>query len=203
MAKATKEKILDAAKVLFSKSGFDGCNVDLIAERAKVNKATIYYHFENKASLYETVLELNLSQFLQRVKRAVQKHRSPEKKLEAFIHAYAGNFADNKQMAPLMLRELASDGAHLTDKTRAVIREIIEEVDTILEKGRKAGLFRDTSTFLPYFMIVGSMNIYTSTSAMRKEYHNLRNDFGFSSTIDETAGELSRIILNGLKNGGV
>lgn len=199
MSKETKEKILNAAKMLFSKKGFDGCNVDLIAEKAGVNKATIYYHFKNKATLYETVLELNLRQFLQRVKKHVQKHSSPEEKLESFIHAYASNFASNKQMGPLMLRELASDGAHLTGKTRVVLSEIIGEVDAILEEGWKAGLFKHTKTFLPYFMIVGSMNIYTSTSTMRKKFQNQGNDFGFSLTIAETAEELSKIILNGLK----
>jgi AcrR family transcriptional regulator len=110
MAKQTKENILEAAKVLFAKSGFDGCNVDLIAAKAKVNKATIYYHFKNKANLYETVLEVNLRKFLQRVKKNVQNQDFPDEKLKAFTQAYVSNFANNKQMAPLMLRELASDG---------------------------------------------------------------------------------------------
>lgn len=198
MARDTKAKILDAAKTLFSKEGYDGCNVDLIADKAKVNKATIYYHFKSKSLLYETVLELNLRRFLQRVMKSVHEHSSPEKKLEAFTCTYASNFAGNQQMAPLMLRELASDGSHLTDKTRAVLREIIAEIDTILKEGRKSGLFNDVKSFIPYFMIVGSMNIYTSTKKLRKKFQDQNNDFGFSSTVDETARELSMIILNGL-----
>jgi len=199
MANDTKDNILNAAKKLFSKLGYDGCNVDLIADNAKVNKATIYYHFKSKSLLYETVLELNLSRFLHRVRKVVHEHDSPEKKLEVFARTYASNFVGDQQMAPLMLRELASDGTHLTDKTRAVLREIIAEVDAILEEGRTAGVFIETKSFIPYFMIVGSMNIYTSTKKLRKKFDDNDNDFGFSSTIDETAEELSRIILNGLK----
>lgn len=199
MAKDTREKILDAAKVLFSKKGFEGCNVDVIAENAKVNKATIYYHFKSKAILYETVLELNLRQFLDRIQKEIHQETTPAAKLRAFIHAYAGNFAGNKHMAPIMLRELASDGSHLTNKTRGVLKEIIKEIDAILSDGRKAGQFQETKTFLPYFMIVGSMNIYTSTSKMRKTFAEQEGDFGFSLTIDETADELCSIILNGVK----
>jgi AcrR family transcriptional regulator len=202
MAKQTKENILEAAKVLFSKSGFDGCNVDLIAAKAKVNKATIYYHFKNKANLYETVLEVNLRQFLQRVKKNVQKQDSPEDKLKAFTQAYVSNFTNNKQMAPLMLRELASDGAHLTEKTRGLLRGIIGEVDAILKEGCNTGVFKPTETFLPYFMIVGSMNIYTSTTTMRKKFRNESDSFGFSLTVDETAEELTNMILNGLRKKG-
>lgn len=199
MAKDTKEKILDAAKVLFSKNGFDGCNVDVIADKAMVNKATIYYHFKSKAILYETVLELNLRKFLHRVRKEIQKETSPVAQLKAFIYAYASNFAGNKHMAPIMLRELASDGTHITGKIRGILQEIILEVDTILHDGRKAGQFQKTKTFLPYFMIVGSMNIYTSTSSMRKAFTEQDNDFGFSLTIDDAADELCSIILDGVK----
>lgn len=199
MAKETKAKILEVAKKLFSEKGYDGCSVDSIADKAKVNKATIYYHFGAKASLYEKVLEINLDRFHKRVIQDIAKHDSPEKKLEAFILSYADNFKENRDMAPLMLRELASDGAHLSDKTRLIIRGIITEVDKILNEGRQAGLFRETKTFLPYFMIVGSMNIYTSTRTMRTKFQDNKDAFGFSLSSDETARQITNIIMNGLK----
>ena len=199
MAKETKGKILDISTKLFSQKGFDGCSVDLIAEKAKVNKASIYYYFKDKASLYEEVLEENLNRFLERVREAVGKEESAEKKLEAFARSYAANFSSNKAMAPLMLRELASDGTHLTDNTRAVLREIIEVVDNILKQGHQDGVFRETATFLPYFMVVGSMNIYTSTQRMRNRFQGEEDRFGFSLTPQNTARELAAIIINGIK----
>lgn len=199
MAKNTKGRILIIARKLFSEKGFDGCSVDLIAEKAKVNKASIYYYFKSKASLYEEVLENNLGSFLEKVVQAVSREDSPEKKLEVFTSTYAENFASNKTMAPLMLRELASDGTHLTDKTRRILGEIIKVVDNILRDGQQAGVFRKTKTFLPYFMIVGSMNIYTSTQKMRKRFKGHKDEYGFSMTSQETAKELASIVINGLK----
>jgi hypothetical protein len=90
----------------------------------------------------------------------------------------------------------------LTEKTRGLLREIIDEVDAILKEGCKAGVFKPTETFIPYFMIVGSMNIYTSTATMRKKFQNPNDDFGFSLTVDETAKELTNIILDGLRKKG-
>lgn len=199
MAAYTKERILDVAQRLFSQKGYDGCSVDLIAAEAKVNKASIYYHYKDKASLYERVIEDNLGLFYQRVRDDVAGHDSPAQKLEAFACSYAANFAGNRAMAPLMLRELASDGEHLTKKTRKGLKQIIQLVDDILKQGLQAGIFRETKTFIPYFMIVGSMNIHTSTLKMRQKFQGKKDKFGFSSTSQETAKEIAAIVINGLK----
>lgn len=54
-----KERILNAAAKLFSERGFDGTTVSEIARKAEVNKALIYYYFQNKADILD-----NLVQFL-------------------------------------------------------------------------------------------------------------------------------------------
>ena len=183
----------------FALKGFDGCSVDLIAAQAGVNKATIYYHFGDKASLYEEVLEENLGRFLARVEEAVGREETPEAKLEAFAGSYAANFSRNRAMAPLMLRELAADGAHLTGGTRALLRAIIQVVDDILAEGVRTGVFRKTATFLSYFMIVGSMNIYTSTAGMRKHFQGDGDAFGFAISPEDAAKEIATIVTGGLK----
>jgi len=52
-----KEHIIEAALLLFSEKGFENTRVDEIAERAGVNKALIYYHFESKEALLNHLLE--------------------------------------------------------------------------------------------------------------------------------------------------
>lgn len=57
----TRKNILKVAEKLFSENGFDGTSVDKIAKTAKVNKATIYYHFKDKkeiiGSLFKEIME--------------------------------------------------------------------------------------------------------------------------------------------------
>lgn len=59
-AEATKERILDAAMAEFSAYGIAGARVDRIAQAAGCNKNLIYIYFENKETLFTTVLEKNL-----------------------------------------------------------------------------------------------------------------------------------------------
>jgi len=60
-AVATKERILEAAFEEFSRRGFAGSRVDLIAERAQCNKALLYQYYGDKESLFRHVLECKMA----------------------------------------------------------------------------------------------------------------------------------------------
>jgi hypothetical protein len=105
-------------------------------------------------------------------------------------------------MANLMLRELASDGFHLTASTRKIMNDIIMEVDMILQEGLAAGVFKEARTFIAYIIMVGSMNIFTSTQKMRKQFQGKSDAFGFALSQQEAAAEISGIVLNGLLTRG-
>lgn len=48
-----KERIINAAKELFSKKGYDATRVSDIANAAEVNKALIYYYFKSKEDILD------------------------------------------------------------------------------------------------------------------------------------------------------
>ena len=52
-----KQRILEAAAQVFAESGYDGARVDEIAKRAGVNKALIYYYYDNKESLLSLLFQ--------------------------------------------------------------------------------------------------------------------------------------------------
>ena len=55
MDNESKIKILNAAENLFSEKGFEATRVNDISELAKVNKALIYYYFESKKEILDTL----------------------------------------------------------------------------------------------------------------------------------------------------
>lgn len=56
--------ILDAATKLFLKDGFSATSMDLVAEKARVSKRTVYGHFRNKEQLYTAVVKRMCSEIL-------------------------------------------------------------------------------------------------------------------------------------------
>jgi AcrR family transcriptional regulator len=57
----TRERILDAAELLFADHGFEGASIRAIVDDAKVNLASIHYHFRSKEALLEAVLARRIS----------------------------------------------------------------------------------------------------------------------------------------------
>lgn len=53
----TKEHIISEAKKLFTSLGFAGVSMSMIAKEVGITKAALYHFFENKASIYITVIE--------------------------------------------------------------------------------------------------------------------------------------------------
>ena len=53
---STKEKILQTTEILFAENGYDGTKVDEIANKAGVNKALIYYYYNNKYGLLKELV---------------------------------------------------------------------------------------------------------------------------------------------------
>lgn len=61
-ADRTRKRILDSAKVLFAKKGYSGTSMQSIADKAKVNQALLYHHFDNKEMLWKFVKQHVLDQ---------------------------------------------------------------------------------------------------------------------------------------------
>jgi len=55
-ARETRRRLIEAADALFYSEGVHGVGVDRIAERARVTKRTLYYHFESKDELIAAYL---------------------------------------------------------------------------------------------------------------------------------------------------
>jgi TetR/AcrR family transcriptional regulator, repressor for uid operon len=56
----TREKIVDAAIVTFSKHGYDRTKMDDIAETANLSKGTLYLYFKSKEELFYAISENNI-----------------------------------------------------------------------------------------------------------------------------------------------
>ena len=53
---STKAKILEKARRIFGEYGFHGATTRMIAEEAGIDISTLYYHWGEKADLYEAVI---------------------------------------------------------------------------------------------------------------------------------------------------
>jgi AcrR family transcriptional regulator len=69
----TVERILDASEWLFAEHGFDGTSMRMITARAKVNLASVNYHFGGKEALFQQVFHRRLSELNRQRLEAIKR----------------------------------------------------------------------------------------------------------------------------------
>jgi AcrR family transcriptional regulator len=197
----TVKRILKAAGSVFSESGFSGARVDEIAKRAGVNKAMIYYHIGDKEKLYAEVISNVIGNTAEMIAGKIKDIRDPEEKLRVYVRTFARNIDDNPQVAPVMMREVASGGKHLPEVVARDIFRIVNMLRGILKEGVEKGIFIETVPFLIHIMVVGAMITYKTSAPIRARYSWLpagirRLDDRISGNI---AGEIENLILKAVK----
>lgn len=56
-AAATRSRLLDAAELVFERRGVSGTSLDEIAKAAGLTRGAIYWHFEDKADLFNAMMD--------------------------------------------------------------------------------------------------------------------------------------------------
>ena len=109
----TAARILEAADEVLAESGYDGASVRAVAERAGVNKALVFYHFDNKSTLFERVLERYYERHLETLRAAFSERGSPRERLHRMLDAYLTFMQDNARYPRLVQQILTGSGEQL------------------------------------------------------------------------------------------
>src|SRR5205823_828709 len=83
-----RERILRAAERLFAAKGYAATAVHEITEAAQVNKALLYYYFDDKRAVYACLIDNGILAFRQTVDGALSSPGSYADRLRCFIRAY-------------------------------------------------------------------------------------------------------------------
>ena len=141
---ATRQRVLDAAKVEFARHGLAGARVDAIAGRAKANKQMIYHYFGSKQELFLTVLEAAYSDIRNAESKLDLDHLAPAEALKTLVTFTWNYYLKNPEFLTLVNNENLHKAAHL--KRSKVIGEMHgpfrARLAGILKRGVRERLFR-------------------------------------------------------------
>jgi AcrR family transcriptional regulator len=197
----TARRILDAAADIFSQVGFAGARVDEIANRAEVNKATIYYHIGDKKALYAAVFHDVFSDMVARVSQNIREAQTTEEKLKTFIQNFAHMMDQHPHLPSIMLREIASGGRNFPELVVRDLARIFGILRDILKEGMNKEIFSAVTPFVVHMMVVGTMAFYKASGPVRMRHSAIpetlkRLDINVSGKI---ADEIESLILKAVK----
>jgi TetR/AcrR family transcriptional regulator len=153
----TRGDIFLAAAELFSARGFDGVGVDDIAHVARLNKAMIYYHFDDKLALYREVVRDMLRTVGTMAITAADAPRPADQRLADFIGGLVHLTDDRPWFPTMMLREIAEGAPRLDPDTLSLMKTVFMAFARILTDGQHAGLFRPINPVLAYMSVLGPL----------------------------------------------
>lgn len=119
----SRRRILDAALEEFAEHGLAGGRVDRIAERASVNKAMIYYHFNSKENLYRETIADVYRRALSEIKDRASTQSSFEDLLRDASRIYFKVAGSHAALPRILLRELAEPESEILTMISSIIRE--------------------------------------------------------------------------------
>lgn len=156
---STEKKIKNAALREFAQYGLEGARVDRIAQKAKINKAMIYYHFKNKEDLYESLLSEFYSEIFPRIVEKIPQDKGPEEKLDAIITYFIDLISGlDQDFVRMMLWELSSGGKYFKKlMLPRVIIPMMGIVQELFTEGMKQGAFKKIIPHLTFIQMLGSI----------------------------------------------
>src|SRR5215831_13068979 len=151
----SRAAILKAAAREFAEHGIAGARTDTIAREAHVNKALLYYYFEDKETLYSAVLDNAFSGLKNTVFEVLDSALPPREKVLAYAGACFDFIASNQLYPRLMQREMMrareGESQHIDKLIKSYIQPIFLRVNQVLQEGIAKGEFRSVKTehFVP------------------------------------------------------
>src|SRR5699024_10816880 len=115
----TKQKVVDAASLLFYQHGFHGTSVRGIAEKAAVNVSLISYYFKSKQGLLEYAVTTYYELYLETIESVIMEHTSTNKiqQLKELLTEMMRYKTEHFQLTAFIDRELSLDSIFVREMT--------------------------------------------------------------------------------------
>ncbi len=84
----TKSLLVDVARNLFAKNGYENTTMNEIAVASNKGRRTLYTYFKSKEEIYLAVIQTELGRLFQRMEEVARKAIAPEEKMVQLIFAH-------------------------------------------------------------------------------------------------------------------
>jgi AcrR family transcriptional regulator len=107
--RGAEEKILAAAKKVFTAKGMAGARMQDIADEAGINKALLHYYFRDKDKLFEVIFLEEAQKFFPKINAIFNSEASLQKKIERFVNEYVDEMLENPLLPWFVMNEINRD----------------------------------------------------------------------------------------------
>ncbi|MDD4114572.1 MAG: helix-turn-helix domain containing protein, partial [Massilibacteroides sp.] len=155
-SKDVESRIIEAAKRVFVRKGFESATMGDIAAEAGIGRTSLNYYFRNKEMLFEAILGNLMGMILPNIDQIAEANSSYPEKVKKIVELYLQMIRANELVPLFVVNEFQRDPQHLF---RAVLKDpqriqpiikLRRFVEDEMEKGnvRKMPIVDLVSTFI-------------------------------------------------------
>ena len=190
--------IIEIAQKLFGIYGFEKVTMQEIAEELNISKASLYYYFPDKESLYIAVINREQGEFLSKITEQTVNIADPSE----FLREYAV-----KRLlffhSLLNLGRLRSESFHnLKPDINMMIHNFREKekeiIIRILDKGTRSGIFSKVDTAGTAYLYLDLLRgLRIAIVDQKKEFYLEQEEF---NNLMKKTNDFTEIFIKGLKS---
>lgn len=185
-----RTRILRAAEKLFGEKGFAATSVQEITVAADVNKALLYYYFEDKHSLYVSLIDSGIGEFRQMVDESLSEPGSYADRLRAFVSGHVRLLWTRSDVVRVVRRCLLA-GEQKEVGLVEKFTELLDRLEAFFAGGIAAGEFRPVDPG----MAALSMISITDKFGCARMFHGPGSE---QYTQEQVVDHVTDVLLNGL-----
>ncbi|RSL32934.1 TetR/AcrR family transcriptional regulator [Salibacterium salarium] len=137
----TRDKMLEAATILFTSKGFDGTSVREIARKTGVNVSLVSYYFGGKKGLLEALMVDFLEGYIERLEEAMKvTHPNAFETMMEMAQSSLLYMQDRHLRARFVLREMTLDSTLIREITSTYLMKEKHLYSMVLKKGMQEGV---------------------------------------------------------------
>ena len=135
-----EEKIIEAAKDLFVRKGFEQTSMSDIAQAVEINRSTLHYYFRTKEKMFQAVFGSIVMSFLPRIQLIFDEEATFMEKLSKVLDEYFSIFMTNPFLPKFILSEIQRDVDQLLNVGRVLhLDQYLRAIGNVIEEEMKKG----------------------------------------------------------------
>lgn len=195
----TEEKILVAARKVFTSRGMAGARMQDIADEAGINKAMLHYYFKDKDKLFEVIFLAEAQKFFPRINMIFESDAPLFEKISLFVNEYIDEMTESPYLPWFVLNELNRDADQFFKKVWTMAhRPKPEKLLAQIEKEVKKGAIKKVNA-LHLLVNLLSMTIFPFIAKPMLVRTMQMSETQFKQMIEQRRIEIPKFIIDSIR----
>lgn len=179
----TREKIVQTAKVLFSKYNYNSVSMNDIATKINITKPALYHHFSGKEELYFEVMKIANDNFNSIIKKIIKKDLEPKDKIKELLKTSIDFKLKYSNIPILMIKKVARKDKKIIEFIKGLKNETFDIIEPVFQECKsimRCEQYKDTRLIV--FLVMAQIHAYIADKMFIKNT---------SWTVDEVVEQIT------------